>query len=407
MRHAPQVSRRVLLLLALLFVVGQVGCTSSAPADAPTRVQPLAATLTPSANSSPIVSTQPAVTSVAIVATVMSTPAPTAPTALAAIPSSTVATVQPVGTASTSVMSPTGAAIQPTSPSPTLAPATAMATASTMVAVAQFPSPVALAPTVVPAATVSPAPFDMPIFDTHLHYSQDAWAQYPPAVILAILEQAGVRRALISSTPDDGTIRLYELAPDRIVPVLRPYRTREDMGTWTSDHNVLAYVHDRLERPIYRGLGEFHLAAGQANDVVPRAFTALSAEQGLFLHAHADAGAVEELLRVRPDARVLWAHAGMSADPATIRSLLDRYPNLWVELALRSDVAPGGTLDPDWGALFGRHPDRFMIGTDTWTPSRWAQLPDVMAQTRRWLGQLPRDLAEKIAFGNADRLFGK
>ena len=47
--------------------------------------------------------------------------------------------------------------------------------------------------------------------------------------------RAGVKRALVSSTPDDGTIKLYQRDPKRIVPILRPYRTREDIGHWWQD----------------------------------------------------------------------------------------------------------------------------------------------------------------------------
>ena len=102
---------------------------------------------------------------------------------------------------------------------------------------------------------------------------------------------------------------------------------------------------------------------------------------------------------------MLWAHAGMGATPPPIDALLARSPNLWVELALRTDVAPGGRLDPEWAALFAKYPDRFMIGTDTWIPSRWPQLPRLMADVRTWLRQLPRDLADRIASGNAEALF--
>ena len=96
----------------------------------------------------------------------------------------------------------------------------------------------------------------------------------------------------------------------------------------------------------------------------------------------------------------------MTAQPATVRRIVDAYPNVWVELALRTDVAPGGHLDPDWAALFAAHPDRFMIGTDTWIPSQWTHLPALMADVRVWLRQLPPELAAAIAYGNADRLLG-
>ncbi len=95
----------------------------------------------------------------------------------------------------------------------------------------------------------------------------------------------------------------------------------------------------------------------------------------------------------------------MSSCAQAVGALLDRHPTLWVDLALRNgDVAPGGTLDPGWRALFLRHPDRFLAGTDTWVTSRWEALPGSVSEVRNYLSQLPREVAEKIAYRNADQL---
>src|SRR5712692_155743 len=114
-------------------------------------------------------------------------------------------------------------------------------------------------------ASVGPADAEFPIFDAHIHFSQPAWDTYTPERALSILARAGVRRAIVSSTPDDGTLKLYARAPKSIVPFLRPYRTREDMGGWARDASVATYVEERLQRGVYRGIGEFHLGA---SDVV-------------------------------------------------------------------------------------------------------------------------------------------
>src|SRR5512139_4228981 len=116
---------------------------------------------------------------------------------------------------------------------------------------------------------------DLPVFDAHIHYSQPDWSSYSPEAILARLDKTGVRWAIVSSTPDDGTLRLYEKAAGRIAPVLRPYRTRADMGTWTTDVSIVPYVQERLKRGIYKGLGEFHLSAAQATDPVVGELAAL------------------------------------------------------------------------------------------------------------------------------------
>jgi predicted TIM-barrel fold metal-dependent hydrolase len=213
-----------------------------------------------------------------------------------------------------------------------------------------------------------------------------------------------VRRAIVSSTPDDGTLKLYEKAPKGVVPFLRPYRTRDDMGSWPSDPGVQAYVEERLKRGIYRGIGEFHLGAADVGAPTVRRIAELAAERDLFLQAHVDDVTIEKLLTLYPKVRFLWAHAGMSASASTVGRLLERFPKLWVELALRTDVAHGGTLDPEWRAVFVKYPDRFMVGTDTWVPSRWAALPGVQQFTRAWLRQLPPDVARRIASENAERL---
>src|SRR5690242_9564113 len=96
--------------------------------------------------------------------------------------------------------------------------------------------------------TATPAAAQLPIFDAHIHYSRPDWTTYTPERALSILAQAGIRRAIVSSTPDDGTLMLYDRAPAGIVPFLRPYRTREDMGSWPRDPAVAAYVEERADK---------------------------------------------------------------------------------------------------------------------------------------------------------------
>jgi hypothetical protein len=281
---------------------------------------------------------------------------------------------------------------------------------ATIVLAACTTSSVAPSATVTPTAsaaiaTRAPSTDPVALFDAHVHYSADARQRFTIDEVLAILSEAGVRRALVSSTPDDGTIALYERAPEIVIPILRPYRGPGEIGTWTRDGTVVAYLASRYRQGVHRGIGEFHLGPGEADLPVVRQVVAMAVREDLVLHAHADARAIEELLRIDPRARVLWAHAGLGENAAAVGALVDRYPRLVVELALRSDVAPEGRLDPEWRALFLRHPDRFMYGTDTWVPERWNALVDSAESARTWLRGLPEDVARAIAYGNAERVF--
>ncbi|MBM4420325.1 MAG: amidohydrolase [Chloroflexi bacterium] len=269
-----------------------------------------------------------------------------------------------------------------------------------------IPSPL-ITPAPLPPAGVTPRPagaFDQ-LFDAHIHYSQDAWSEYTPAQTIAILRRAGIRTALVSSTPDTGTQRLYALAPDLVVPMLRPYRTRDDIGGWTRDGTVVAYVESTYRRGVHQGIGEFHLLQGEASLPVVRRIVDLAVRESIWLHAHADERAIAELARSEPRAKILWAHAGLSSSAAAVKAVLDQHLNVAAELALRSDVANGPAIDPAWREVFTRHPGRVLLGTDTWIPSRWEDVVAGHERTRQWLRALPPEVAAQIASGNGERLF--
>lgn len=112
------------------------------------------------------------------------------------------------------------------------------------------------------------------------------------------------------------------------------------------------------------------------------------------------------LLRLHPRARWLWAHAGLGEPFDTVAKVADRNPSLMIELSLRYEVGGGGALDPRWKALFLHHPDRFVVGTDTWVTSQWDRVEAIQTGIRGWLGQLPREVAERLAHRNARTFVG-
>jgi hypothetical protein len=245
---------------------------------------------------------------------------------------------------------------------------------------------------------------ELPIFDAHLHYSSDAWESLPPAQAVAMLRKAGVKGALVSSSGDDGQQRMAALAPGLVIPELRPYRSRADTGTWFRDDTVIPYLEERLKNFKYAGIGEFHLYGENADLPVPRRMVQLAKQHGLFLHAHSDADAVERLFRQWPDARILWAHSGFER-PDAVRAMLRKHRNLWADLAFRTDEAQGGKVDAEWRKAFTEFPDRFLLGTDTYTPERWYYVPEHAAWARGWLADLPPEIAERIAYRNGEALF--
>lgn len=248
-----------------------------------------------------------------------------------------------------------------------------------------------------------PATAETPLIDVHIHYSHDAWDMLPPAAAVKALRDAGLKRAFVSSSNDDGTLKLHDIAPDLIVPVLRPYRRRGELSTWHDDPTVVDMIAERLEKRRYAGIGEFHIFGADADKPVMRAVVELAKKHKIFLHAHSDADAVDRIFRQNPDARVLWAHSGF-APPEEVTAMLAKYPNLWADLAFRSEHAYDGKIDFQWRKAFLKFPERFMIGTDTFAPERWSYVSEHADWSRGWLADLPQEAAMSIAYRNAETL---
>ena len=247
---------------------------------------------------------------------------------------------------------------------------------------------------------------DIKIADSHMHYSHDAWDRLPPVKAIEVLREAGLSRAFVSSSSDEGTQKLYAVAPELIVPVLRPYRARGETSTWMNDETVPAMLSRLLDANQYAGIGEFHAFGDDIDLPVLRAVIALAKKHQIFLHAHSDAQAVERIFAVNPEAIVLWAHSGFD-NPNEVGEMLGKYPNLWADLAFRSEYRMGGTAGPEWLAVFKQYPDRFMLGTDTYTPERWYYVADHASENRKWLATLPTKLAEQIGWRNTEALLAR
>ena len=255
-------------------------------------------------------------------------------------------------------------------------------------------------------------PYAGPIFDAHLHYNDEARPVVSVSSAFELFRKNGVAAILANSRPNDGSRALYEAwtkSPAigvQVVPFIRVYRNRADYGTWQDNREILAMIVEEEKRGYYRGVGEFHVQGFAADTPVVKEIVDFAVSKNLVLHAHSDDVAIEILFRHNPRARIIWAHTGFGLDLARVEELLKTYPALWGELSYRSGVAGETTPSAEWQALFSRHPSRFLLGSDTWINERWASYPQIMGNYRRVLGELPREVAERVGWKNAAELFG-
>ena len=136
---------------------------------------------------------------------------------------------------------------------------------------------------------------------------------------------------------------------------------------------------------------------------------------------------LERLLRHNPKAKIIWDHGGadLAGDMTAqlVGAMMDRYPNLYMSLKPLPPNAAGMNklfskqgIDAGWATVIARHPDRFFIGSDNFYVPRHIRPDKAPAQFSRHNGEkmrairdflklLPADIAPKIAYGNAERLF--
>lgn len=244
------------------------------------------------------------------------------------------------------------------------------------------------------------------IHDGHIHYDQNVWKALPPEDAIQLLANVNIGRALVSATPTEGAEMLYRENPEVVIPMLRPYKNLRHRYLWFKDPELKAYLLDHLSRVPYRGFGEFHVFGQDADSEPVEEMIELARERNLALHPHTNLTGMRILLAKAPDIVVMWAHGGFDVSVDTLREMLEENPMLYIELSLRDGMLDSmEQLTPKWKKFLMKYRTRFLVGMDTYKPSRWADLPEIAAETRHWLDQLPADIAEDIARNNLDRLF--
>ena len=277
--------------------------------------------------------------------------------------------------------------------------------------------PVTLALLVAVVGPAAAADYTGPLIDAHSHLPDAAAIDG----YVAAMKRHNVRKVVLLGVggvqPDeaewiDAAVKKY---PDLVTAGLR-----------VSDPTNMAAAGQldvELARTKARVMGEVHIREGSRKierDPSSPAFMQileLSAQRGVPIVIHdeltpAAAASLEAALAAHRQAIIVLAHAG-GAKPTGLERLLARNANLRIDLSgMHFQRTPSlarerGPLDPAWKALIKKMPARFVMGLDVWAGRLFepAMLDRLMTWTRRVLGELPPDVAERVAWKNASDLY--
>jgi hypothetical protein len=209
--------------------------------------------------------------------------------------------------------------------------------------------------------------------------------------------------------------------------------------TKTDEEKYTTLLEDAMKSGKYRGFGEIALRHGTltttggagntrgANVFVPGdhpwmfIMSDIAAKYDVPIDIHMEKPedmlpGFERLLDHNRNTTIIWSHTGWNvkeySTPEIWRQLLEKHPNLYGSIKCRpfvpSDSVPlvleDKTINKKWLELFKDFPDRFMIGSDIKPGDRPNEF-DFIAPHLQILKSLPREVQNKIARGNAMRIY--
>jgi len=301
-----------------------------------------------------------------------------------------------------------------------------------------------------------------PLFDTHTHLAPLGGRPTDANAVVVAMREADVARVVLLPPPNAAKMSgiLTSLAQAQ---TLRRSSGGAVLVMCGSDYltewmnaaarrgglpNDMPGQMSRLQRDLQSGacagvgeIGVRHYAKAAGEQVIdlPAAYPPLlaiaenAARLGVPLEIHAEPvepngrrhdaevfGTVAAMLERAPNLRPICAHTAMT-NAHNARALLQAFPTLMMDVNfgkhtsgvvdwenLEGVTNESGEIYADWAALFEEMPDRFMVGTDSFFSRADAakHYTHKMKQVRRALGSLSAKAAARIAYRNADRLFG-
>jgi hypothetical protein len=197
---------------------------------------------------------------------------------------------------------------------------------------------------------------------------------------------------------------------------------------------MLAHIGAGLKDGRFKGIGEIHVNTLNSAPMTPGVRRKLPLDsptiKAIFdlarkykvavdFHIEWDSDTVEQLdrmLSLYPSVTFKVAHCGKTSSADDIRAIMSKYPNLYCDLSSRPGAhryhdskevifTENGFEQDGWRKLIEDYSDRFTVGVDD--VGSWNNYAVVVNTIRKGLlANLSPEVAERVAYKNADRLYG-
>jgi len=257
---------------------------------------------------------------------------------------------------------------------------------------------------------------DIPIIDVHNHDAVDA--RYLDA--LPLWDRFGVRKVVLfgnvsepaALATDATALTAYRHYPDRIIPFVA--------GVDIHAADGIDYGRRQFARGA-KGVGEI-VAMSSFSPVVskvawkganlrdgylPQLYTLCAKyRRPILLHIDPPDGGLAEVAKAFPGTLFIFGHGNAFNTPERLEALLRETRNVYIDFFAgytAYNASSGVTLE-DYVPLINAYPDRFLLGSDSGYGVGYEHAYIAM---RRLLNLLDRDVAERVAHRNFERLMAQ
>ncbi|MBT3305638.1 MAG: amidohydrolase family protein [Alphaproteobacteria bacterium] len=258
------------------------------------------------------------------------------------------------------------------------------------------------------------------------------------SIIVPLLDKAGIRHVILSTRGKVKPAQITGFAakhPDRITAAVRTKG-----GSYTKNKpRYYKTLKKQLAMPGFGAMAEVIMWHAQKGNLAPeqvvapddkRVQVALKGaiDKGWPFIVHIEFAAslsaetfmikMEAMLAKHPDHPFALIHMGQ-LEAEEVTRLLAKHQNLYFLTSVSNptitkfsnqpwvDLFDGGaSLAPRWKDLFNKYPDHFILAFDNVWEKQWSS--EYVVQADLWrgaLGELPPDVASKVAHENAERLW--
>jgi predicted TIM-barrel fold metal-dependent hydrolase len=288
--------------------------------------------------------------------------------------------------------------------------------------------------------TVAAAQRDLYLIDAHSQVDETVDLEK----VISLMDQGNIRYVILTTVGklrQADLIRFSRQHPDRIIASVRTKLP----GYIENDSSFVEAIQRQVRSGNFSAMSEllmYHAkkSRGEKEEKAPeivvhpddkrvQAALRYAVEQGWPFVVHIEFASrtitdrkqfmeqLEAMLDAHPNHPFAMAHMGQLS-AADVRRLIKVHRNIYFQTS-RSDpmtrkdsdqpwinMFTGAVLAPEWRELVIEYPDRFVLAFDNVWPENWSG--DYVNEAQYWrkaLSELPNDVAQKIAHGNAEHLW--